>query len=361
MKSIRSLFCLLLCIVLCAGFVIPAAAVVYNISFFYKGEPCVTTAMDRYNNAVVRSLQVTSTYFDGPKTHQVEGYSIIGSDDDFVITNTGLDCVAMTPLFSLFRKTGDAQYEQLDGSAMWKDTVTGEQIVLGEGESTTVPVQEILDFFEPTMKKSEQYLLAVMLIGIDGKDDEQSWDNITLYLVDDTAAKDIINYPFEDVSYHSYCREAVLWALDNGVTTGTSETTFSPDGTCTRGQVATFLWRSLGCPEPETTENPFTDISESDYYYKPILWAYENGVTTGTSETTFSPNGTCTSAQVVTFLWRANGKPAATATGTEYYAEAVAWAEQKGLLEGVGQAFSPDRNSPRADIVTYLYRNANGK
>lgn len=119
--------------------------------------------------------------------------------------------------------------------------------------------------------------------------------------------------PFTDVPADAYYHDAVLWALDKNVTTGTSKTTFSPSATCTRGQVVTFLWRAMGCPEPASTENPFTDVTESDYFYKAVLWAVEKGVTNGTTDTTFGPNGTCTSAHVVTFLWRANGKPAANA------------------------------------------------
>lgn len=162
--------------------------------------------------------------------------------------------------------------------------------------------------------------------------------------------------PFTDVSADAYYHDAVLWALDKNVTTGTSKTTFSPSATCTRGQVVTFLWRAMGCPEPASTENPFTDVTESDYFYKAILWAVEKGVTNGTTDTTFGPNGTCTSAHVVTFLWRANGKPAANTDGTNYYDEAVAWANSQKLLDGTAVPFAPDNLSPRADIVTYLYR-----
>ena len=108
--------------------------------------------------------------------------------------------------------------------------------------------------------------------------------------------------------------------------------------------------------EPASTENPFTDVTESDYFYKAVLWAVEKGVTNGTTDTTFGPNGTCTSAHVVTFLWRANGKPAANTDGTNYYDEAVAWANSQKLLDGTAVPFAPDNLSPRADIVTYLYR-----
>lgn len=148
--------------------------------------------------------------------------------------------------------------------------------------------------------------------------------------------------PFTDVPADAYYHDAVLWALDKNVTTGTSKTTFSPSATCTRGQVVTFLWRAMGCPEPASTENPFTDVTESDYFYKAVLWAVEKGVTNGTTDTTFGPNGTCTSAHVVTFLWRANGKSAANTDGTNYYDEAVAWANSQKLLDGTAVPFAPD-------------------
>ena len=93
--------------------------------------------------------------------------------------------------------------------------------------------------------------------------------------------------------------------MENGIATGTGPTTFGPKGTCTRAQIVTFLWNYCGSPEPVTTENPFTDVKPTSYYYKPVLWAFENDVTTGTSPTTFGPKSTCTRAQVVTFLWKA--------------------------------------------------------
>jgi len=170
--------------------------------------------------------------------------------------------------------------------------------------------------------------------------------------------------PFIDVPAGSYYYDAVQWALANGVTTGVTATQFRPNAACTRGQVVTFLWRAKGCPEPKTKANPFRDVSSSSPFYKAILWAQENNITTGTTATTFSPSGTCTSAHVVTFLWRADGRPAASgpsslATACDasaYYTGAVAWADTNGLLSGVGSAFAPGQESPRANIVTYLYR-----
>jgi len=163
---------------------------------------------------------------------------------------------------------------------------------------------------------------------------------------------------FLDVKANAWYADAVRWAVDTGVTSGTSRSAFSPAATCTRGQVVTFLWRALGKPEPKTTQNPFTDVKTSDYFYKPVLWAVETGITNGTGATTFSPNATCTSGQVVTFLYRSNNPGAAKEASNPYYANAVKWAEGKKLLSGTGVAFAPANNAPRSDIVYYLYRNS---
>jgi len=171
-------------------------------------------------------------------------------------------------------------------------------------------------------------------------------------------------HSFTDVVNGSYYENAVVWALKNEVTSGISSTAFGPDVICTRGQVVTFLWRAKGSPEPKSTTNPFGDVKTTDYYYKPVLWAVEQGITSGTSTTTFSPQQDCTSAQVVAFLWRSNGEPAANQTllsgryAGQYYTDALAWSDFGGLLKGTGTAFAPNNKSPRADIVTYLYRNA---
>ena len=169
--------------------------------------------------------------------------------------------------------------------------------------------------------------------------------------------------PFTDVSKSDFYYDAVIWALKNNVTKGLTDTSFGPTATCTRGQVVTFLWRAQGCPEPKTTVNPFTDVKESSAFYKAILWAYENGITTGNTATTFNPGGKCTSGHVVTFLWRAQGEPAANVFSElgnqysgKYYSDAISWADGAGLLSGI--AFDPAVNSPRSEIVLYLYRNA---
>ena len=176
------------------------------------------------------------------------------------------------------------------------------------------------------------------------------------------TAPEPVKNPFTDVPSGAYYHDAVLWAAENGITTGVTATEFRPGSPCTRGQVVTFLWRAKGCPEPKTKTNPFTDVSASSPFYKAILWAYESGITAGQSASSFNPGGTCTGGHVVTFLWRASGKPAAAGNSSlaaanpgKYYTDAVAWADAAGLL--TGSAFAPGDVSPRADIVTYLYRN----
>ena len=173
---------------------------------------------------------------------------------------------------------------------------------------------------------------------------------------------------FVDVPENAYYAPAVNWAVEKGVTEGTSATTFSPDAACTRAQIVTFLYRAAGSPAVKSTVNPFTDVTASDYYYNAVLWAVENGITTGTSETTFSPNESCTRAQCVTFLYRAVGSAAtAKASFTDvsadaYYAPAVNWAVEKGVTEGTSATtFSPDAACTRAQIVTFLYRAAQVK
>ena len=146
---------------------------------------------------------------------------------------------------------------------------------------------------------------------------------------------------FVDVATGSYYEDAVDWAVENGITKGTDNTHFSPDGICTRAQAVTFLWRAAGSPKPETRAMPFTDVPVGSYYYDAVLWAVENGITKGTSDTTFSPNMTCTRAQIVTFLWRSEKSPAAGTANlfvdvksTVYYADAVLWAVRKRHHQG---------------------------
>ena len=170
--------------------------------------------------------------------------------------------------------------------------------------------------------------------------------------------------PFIDVPAGSYYEDAVIWAVDKGITTGTSATTFNPNGICTRAQAVTFLWRAAGSPAAKSAVMPFTDVKAGSYYYDAVLWAVEQGISKGTSDTMFSPDATCTRAQIVTFLWRSQKSPAAgtanpfaDVAADTYYIDAVLWAVKHNITVGTTVSiFSPDEECPRAQIVTFLYR-----
>ena len=168
---------------------------------------------------------------------------------------------------------------------------------------------------------------------------------------------------FVDVPADAYYYDAVLWAAENGITSGTTDTTFSPNAPCTRAQIVTFLWRAAGSPEPKGTQS-FDDVTAGAYYEKAVAWAAENGITGGTGDGKFSPGATCTRAQAVTFLYRA-GNASAVSSGAAftdvapdaYYADAVAWAAENAITGGIGDGlFAPGNNCTRAQIVTFLYR-----
>ena len=169
---------------------------------------------------------------------------------------------------------------------------------------------------------------------------------------------------FVDVATGSYYEDAVDWAVESGITKGTDDTHFSPDGICTRAQAVTFLWRAAGSPAAKSSTMPFTDVKAGSYYYDAVLWAVENGITKGTSDTMFSPDANCSRAQIVTFLWRSQKSPAAGTANpfadvksTAYYAGAVLWAVKEDITKGTtNTTFSPDADCTRAQIVTFLWR-----
>ena len=166
-----------------------------------------------------------------------------------------------------------------------------------------------------------------------------------------------------------WARDAIAWAYENGYMNGNSATTFNPNGICTRAQAVTFLWRAAGSPAAKSSAMPFADVKAGSYYYDAVLWAVEQGITKGTSETMFSPDAHCTRAQIVTFLWRANGSPAVSGNSAftdvaadAYYAAAVTWAEKSGVTGGIGGGlFGSNNNCTRAQIVTFIYRNYQSK
>ena len=157
------------------------------------------------------------------------------------------------------------------------------------------------------------------------------------------------------------CAMTASFALSTG---GVSSSLFAPEDGCTRAQIVTFLWRAAGSPEPKSTNQPFADVPSGSYYEKAVAWAVENGITEGTSDTTFAPGIICTRAQGAALLYRAAGSPAVSGSATftdvpadAYYADAAAWAEQKSITGGIGNGlFGPHNNCTRAQIVTFLYR-----
>ncbi len=228
-----------------------------------------------------------------------------------------------------------------------------------------------------TVKPNDGYVLDTLTVtDKDGKAIELTKKSATQYTFKMPASKVTISAtfaaetveptsPFSDVATSAYYYDAVLWAVDNGITNGTTATTFSPNADVSRAQMVTFLWRAAGSPKA-TGVNPFTDVKSSDYYYDAVLWAVANGVTNGTTETTFSPAKAVSRAQAVTFQWRAAGSPAASAdsfadvAADAYYADAVAWAVANEITNGMSAtSFGPDVTVSRAQAVTFLYRAAN--
>lgn len=171
---------------------------------------------------------------------------------------------------------------------------------------------------------------------------------------------------FKDVPSNTYYTQAVAWAVEKGITSGIGGGRFGPENACTRGQIVTFLWRATGSPEPKTAVNPFNDVKATDYYYKAVLWAVENNITSsGVGKDKFGPGNPCTRGQAVTFLWRAAGSPGTDSTGKlftdvkagSYYESAVKWAVVNKVASGTSATtFSPEQSCTRGQIVTFLYR-----
>ncbi|MBR3423297.1 MAG: S-layer homology domain-containing protein, partial [Clostridia bacterium] len=167
----------------------------------------------------------------------------------------------------------------------------------------------------------------------------------------------------------TWAHDPIDWAVEYGITQGTTKSTFSPDELVSRTQVVTFLWRAAGCPEPSASSVSFTDVKASAYYYKPIMWALENGITKGATDSTFDPDGICTRGHIVTFLYRFAGSPTVGGNTSKfsdvikgaYYETAVSWAVAKNITSGVNaKRFAPNDVCTRAQTVTFLYRFVNG-
>ena len=187
-----------------------------------------------------------------------------------------------------------------------------------------------------------------------------------------TESRDVakLSHPFVDVEPGRFYEAPVVWAVANGITNGVDPTHFAPDKICSRAEVVTFLWRASGKPEPVSGVNPFVDVKEGTFYYTAVLWAVEEGITKGTSATEFSPSAECTRGQVATFLWRALEEPEVRnpenpfvdAIEGRYYYTAVLWAAESGVTKGMDDThFAPDALCNRGQIVTFLHRALNLK
>ena len=236
-------------------------------------------------------------------------------------------------------------------------------IAASQGSTVTITVTPDKGYTLETLTVTDNYGKKVEVTAKDGKYTFKmpgSKVTVKATFMDDNT---MLNF-FVDVPADAYYYDAVLWAVKEGITNGTSATTFSPDNPCTRAQMVTFLWRAAGSPEPKTSECQFTDVDMDSYYGKAVLWAVEKGITNGTSDTTFSPDATCTRAQMATFLCRmANGKAVSSTSAFtdveagKYYTEAVQWAVEQGITNGTSATtFSPDTTCTRAQMVTFLYR-----
>ena len=227
-----------------------------------------------------------------------------------------------------------------------------------------------------TVDPDKGYVLDSLTV-LDGKDKERKLtdkgdgkysfimpaDKVTVEASFKEEFSDLPN-PFSDLAPSDFCYDAVMWAVGRDITGGIGNYTFGPNLPCTRAQAVTFLWRAAGSPEPETRAMPFTDVPVGSYYYNAVLWAIENGITEGTSDTMFSPDATCSRAQIVTFLWRAGGSPVASGNSAftdvasdAYYAAAVIWAEKNDITGGIGGGlFGSNNDCTRGQIVTFIYR-----
>lgn len=383
----KKLLTLVLALIMCLSLCVPALATFPQTWDEAKLHSSLTTDMDDYDTAWVEQDHTLYGNLDTPVNEDgsitLSGYRILSSDSKITFANTSMRDDCWIFLFcSRYRKNSDGLWVKVeeDGNRPFSLRYSGRFVLREESDWLLDDIPK--DSWLMQLRKGESYTFAASALAGSGNstdsdtlymvemlqqysDESSYWYSRYLYQIDDTKAAAIravgktpaeAGNPFTDVPKDTYYHDAVLWALEKKVTTGATPTTFAPTATCTRGQVVTFLWRAMGEPAPTTKKNPFTDVKETEYYYNAILWAVENDIAKGMSATTFAPEDTCTSGHVVTFLWRASGKPAAENDGASWYSEAVAWANGLKLLDGMGTAFAPENLSPRADIVTYLYR-----
>ena len=281
-------------------------------------------------------------------------------------TATHTQTIAMTYRKSSGGDDSDPTYAIEVGKDIRNGTVTANRRYAERGDTVTITVKPDdgfkLDDLTVTDKNGKELKLT-------DKGNGKYTFTMPAGKVEINAAfvKEVETSPFSDVSTSAYYYEAVKWAQEKGITGGVGNGLFGPNQPCTRAQIVTFLWRAAGSPEPKAMSS-FSDVSADSYYAKAVAWAVENGITTGTGDGKFSPDATCTRAQSVTFLFRAIGKLVdskaefSDVLTDSYYANAVAWAVENGVTNGIGDGlFGPDNSCTRAQIVTFLFRAYQGK
>ena len=282
-------------------------------------------------------------------------------------TATHTQTIAMTYRKSSGGDDSDPTYAIEVGKDIRNGTVTANRRYAERGDTVTITVKPDdgfeLDDLTVTDKNGKELKLTDKGNGKYTFTMPASKVTVSATFAPEKSAADY----FADVPANSYYADAVLWAAKNGITGGIGNGLFGPNQPCTRAQIVTFLWRAAGSPEPKAMSS-FADVSTDAYYAKAVAWAVENGITTGTGDGKFSPDATCTRAQSVTFLFRAIGKLVdskaefSDVLTDSYYANAVAWAVENGVTNGIGDGlFGPDNSCTRAQIVTFLYRAYQGK
>ena len=334
------------------------------VLFYQKSGQCVVSAYTVREGRAVRILKPREVFAPVGGNY---GYVAQATRDGktFLLTYSSSpepmgDTVVTTGAVRLYGMRGGKLTAEADMTFTETRYVGGDESYILEDESSSVIDGAAKSFadFEAVMNSIQLPMLCEGYTDPGRKDDALPLQTLL----------NRISTGFDDVAPKAYYATPVIWAAENGITTGTSATAFSPDSGCTRAQFVTFLWRAVGSPDADSKSNPFQDVQAGSYYYDAVLWAVSRGITTGTSKTAFSPGATLTRAQTATFLWRLAGEPGAKGSNPfqdvpagAYYAKAVRWAAKQGITTGTSAtAFSPSNTCTRAQTVTFLYRDLAG-
>lgn len=337
------------------------AAVTYHQITFHVTPETATVVVKDSTGAVQNNVNNTYALEAGNYTYQVSANGYYTRTGSFTVDKS--DTITVT-LSQISTGGGGAPTYAVSVDSARNGSVSVSPKNASKGSTVTITVAPDKGYELDTLTVTDK----------DGKAVSVTKKNGTQYTFTMPASKVDVKATFKavelkptqtfiDVPINAYYADAVAWAVENGVTNGTGANTFSPDLACTRGQMVTFLWRAAGSPKASGT-NPFTDLQPGSYYYDAVLWAVSQGITNGTSATTFSPEATVTRGQVVTFLYRYEKSPAvsgsnpfADVAADAYYAKAVQWAVREGITNGTGNnTFSPETDCTRGQIVTFLYR-----